>query len=846
MRLTGWRRLLIGIYPLGVALLLALANQAGWLRAADAYFFDLVTLREPGRAPQVVIVDSTSAAVHDAEGAAALARAALRGGASRVVFARDPGIDPQRQGLATGRIVVARPVERIPGTSRWRFVGPPPAQGVISAAQALAPAERGLHRRQLAWLPGRSERLPLVESAASGWQSAEQSYLLHLSREQNVPRVSVRQLVSGELGGRVLAGRIVVVEPGPAELKVVTARDPAAQAMSLSEYRALAIQTLTDGRAVQELNPLEAGVLLLALAALAGAVFLLADPKRIVPLLLLTTLALVGVGSAAALVYANLLLPVTALALAPPLAALIVLQRAELDEDRNLRRFVTQTINLNSRQVLLTDFGRLPGFLGLSAPLLGIDRFAVFEDRGGKAVEILAGDEGAMDALTRDHGARHKSMRQAKGAGQPVDGSALAPDWDGTVQLAYLGPGIGEVFWLYRFTPERAHPAALHVAAGLAGEYRAIQQLRSDLSAGSDQRREYRPADVWAGGAVSLIARQGRQVSGGVDGLETAVMVFHPIGFPIHANAPMLTLYETLGLALADTTLPGLLGAMTALDAERIATLVSELTVHGGEMRIHCREIDTRSRMLRIAAARDPVGEGPGTLVVEAIDVTEPQRLAQLRLSVSNLLDVNIRNDLEAIEFAVSMARNPVLSRAQLDRALGQVDKAAQRAAGRLEEMAPHMNQSSDRALSESYPIDVVAAMHEARELAGPMAREMGVTITTDAPAIAGFTIADPRILTDMVEAILRILIADTPQGEAVQMLVNEAAARTQITISGGIGMAFQRLYAALEHAERQAPGPFRAISRGMAEAIGWGAVVSYSSEVNRGYRFVIDLRRIG
>lgn len=846
LRSAGWRRLLIGLYPLLIALALGWANQAGWFRASDLFFFDQITLREPGRKPKVVVIEiDPTQRSRGADGAAELARKALQLGALRVGFAQDAGIDPAVHGVPAGRVAVARSIERVPGSSQWRFVEPPPASGVLVAAQALAPAERGLHRRQLSGMPGPNGPLPLLETTLAGTAAGNSPYLVHLPRDQNIPRLAASQVLGGALEKGALRGMLVLVEPAADEPRVVTARDPAAQAMALTEYRALALQTLVDGRPIRELPPLAAALLLLALSALAGIVFLRSDPKRIIPLLLLTGLSLVAVGSVVAVVYANLLLPITALALALPLAALLVLQRAELDEDRSLRRFVTQTINLNSRQVLLTDLGRLPGFLASTAPLLGIDRYAIYEDLGRGRIDVLSSG-GEQDAdLPGEVQPRRSAQRLAMRSGQPASAEAVAPHWGGVPQIAALGPAHGQTFWLYRFAEGRGDATARDVAAALARDYRAIQQLRADLSAGSDQSREYRPADEWAGGAVDLIARQGRQVAGGMDGLETAIMVFHPIGFPIHANVPMARLYERIGMPLADTTLPALLAALTELEPGRIDLVLNELALHGGEMRIRCRDLDTRARLVRVAAARDPAGEGPGTLVVEAIDVTEPQRLAQLRLSISNLLDVNIRNDLEAIAFAVAMARNPKLDRSRLDRALAQIDMAALRAAARLDEMAPHMHQRPDGELSESYPIDAGAALREACDLVAGQARELNVGMAVEAPAIAGFTIADPRILVEMIEAMLQIVIADTPQGEAIKVSLIEEAKRTQLTISGGIGMAFQRLYAALETAERLAPGPFRTISRGMAASLGWGAVVSYSSEVNRGYRFVIDLRRI-
>jgi signal transduction histidine kinase len=236
----------------------------------------------------------------------------------------------------------------------------------------------------------------------------------------------------------------------------------------------------------------------------------------------------------------------------------------------------------------------------------------------------------------------------------------------------------------------------------------------------------------------------------------------------------------------------------------------------------------------------------PRTLSVEVIDVSEPRRLAQLRLSISSLLDVNIRNDLEAIGFALATARSGKLDPARQDRVLGQIDAAAVRAADRLDAISPHLRSDIGEGPGESFPIDAIAAVREALELVEALAESHAIQFHSEVPAISGFAIADPKLLTEMVEAMLQVVIADCAPGEAVRIDLVEATESTRITVSGGIGMAFERLYAALELSEAAGHGAFGSIARGMAAALGWGAVVSYSSQVGKGYRFVIELRRIG
>lgn len=846
LRLDGWRRALIGLLPLALALVLALAHDRGWLQAGDRAVFDALTLEEAGQKPRVAIIASDPGfTARPAGREAQLVRALLAAGVRRVVFQADPGFDPADDAFPPGAVVIPRPAAKVPAKSAWRFVGPPPPPGELVATAAIPRSEAGLHRRQILWLPGEESPLPALASAATGTAAGANPYWLRLSRNQNLPRIEASQVLAGQLQSQALGGAIALVEPAGGDASVATPRDRPGTRTSASEFQALSIQTLATGRAVSPLDRLGAGLLLVLFALASGLIYLRSDPKRVLPLLVAASLGVIGAGTWLALEFANVLLPVTALTLSQLIAAPMVLLRAELSEDRSLRRFVTRTINLSSRQVLLKDLGRLPGFLAGTAPLLGIERALVVEETGGRLVEIEALGA-SLEAISARPRKIRAYLRRARRSQQPVDAAALVPDWRGTVRLAALGPAKGEVYWLYAFAPEHDHAAALHGAAGVSGDYRSILQLRADLSAGGDHYREYRPADEWAGGAVRLIADQGQQVASGLDTLETAVAVYHPIGFPLHANAAMIALCEQLDLAPADTALTELLAALTHLEPDRIAALAKDLLLHGGEMRVDAREIDTRMRQARIAAVLDSARGRPLSLTVEVIDISEPRRLAQLRLTLANLLDVSIRNDLVAIGFALASVRSGRLGAERLDQALASIAEASERATSRLDALAPHLHPAPGAPASQSFPIDAKAAVEEAEGRVAQLAAEMQLEIEGDRPAIAGFTIADPQVLADTIEAMLRIVLADSAPRENIRIDLAEEEKRTRITISGGIGMAFERLYAALENAQDQAPGPFRTIALGMTAALGWGAVVSYSSRVGKGYRFVIEMRRIG
>jgi hypothetical protein len=539
------------------------------------------------------------------------------------------------------------------------------------------------------------------------------------------------------------------------------------------------------------------------------------------------------------------LLPVTGLLIAQFFSALLVLYRMEVDEDFRLRRFVNRTVAQSSRQILTKDISRIPRFAGNLARILGISRMLLVERDARGRLAVLDSTGGTQADIAEGRRLQKRLLRKAETSDMPIDAAALVPDWDGEAKLAFLGEGASDLFWIYAFPPGHDDGAAETFAASLASGYRAILDLHRESSPSTGRERRYRPVDDWAGSAVELATGHGDRIMGGLDELETAIVVFHRIGFPLHANVRMVALYGLAGLQLAETSIPDLVEGLTDLDRAKIDASLKDLLLDGGELRVACRAIDARARILRVVAPPPSETRPETALVVEVIDTTEFRRLAELRLSVTHFLDTQMRNDLEAIVLAARIGSDPRLGRDKLERVFGQLGAATQRAIGRLEAVASRVPDERSLALGEPYPIEPCEVVRRACAQAAPLAEELGVKFDTQMPELSGFVNAEPGALTELVEALLRIVATDTPKGETVSVVLHEQETRTTLTITGGIGMPFDRLYAAIDPAASDAPPQFRAASVGMAAALRWGAMVSHSSGVGKGFRFLIDMARI-
>src|SRR3546814_14861610 len=70
---------------------------------------------------------------------------------------------------------------------------------------------------------------------------------------------------------------------------------------------------------------------------------------------------------------------------------------------------------------------------------------------------------------------------------------------------------------------------------------------------------------------------------------------------------------------------------------------------------------------------------------------------------------------------------------------------------------------------------------------------------------------------SEMLGAMLRVVLADTPRGEAVALKLEELEGRTRIRIAGGFGIAFERLVELLSGNPDEAVGDFKLVAEGMA-----------------------------
>ncbi|WP_284123881.1 ATP-binding protein [Parerythrobacter aestuarii] len=825
---------------------IAALQQTAAFTATDGRFFDIATTREAGTRPTVVIVEVDKELVAPGRGGIPRLETALeRLGVERVGY-----LDVRNWEGAAGRAipaVIGLSPSPVPASDRWQLP-PTEAAPAIPSARVLASAQYGIYRQQWSALPGIDKQIPSFETALAGRTTGKpERFFIRMPVGQSVPVITASQVLDGQLAVGELAGTVAILaDPSTVQGSLTTPLDPTSRATSEAHFRAYAIQALRAGRIVLPARTWESWLLIALLGAAIGIAYMRSDPKRLAILLPLAVNLLVLAIGWAALQFAGRLLPVTAMLIVPWLVSFLRVLGRERWQDRRLEDASARAVQHAFGRSALREGARLPEFVRGAARFAGVEKSLLIERKANGSIGQLNAynaDFGDIAVSTKELDTLLATLRARHAV---VSAEHIVPGWPGQARISWLGGTERDLYWLYSL-PQTAHSRkTAHIVRAVTASFRELFRWRANLNARKRLDQRYVPIDDKVASAISLVAQSSDQIRHGFDTVGTAVMIFHMVGSPLHANAPMHAIYRKAGLSVGEATVAEALLRLTELDEVRIDAMLQDLLLNGGEMRVPMRSFGPEEYIFRIAAPQRVARSRERVIVLEAIDVSELHRAADLRQAVALFMDLQLRNDFEAIMLGSELASDPRVTGEQVKPIVARITETTRRAIARLDEVAELVREDIWALQDASYPVDARSLVLDATERTADFAQDLDVRIETELPGASGFTIAEPTALGAMLRAILRVLIADTPQGDSVKLVLEELDERTHIRISGGFGIALERLLQLLSNHEGEAIGDFRTISEGMARAIQWDASVSYWGREADGFGFNINLRRIG
>lgn len=839
------RRALYLFPALLTGVLAGLLHFLGLFQIVDGFVFDRMAVRSTGERPTVAIVDRQNDIF-----AAELTRYSLSLGAQQVVFLSDAGSElANLQPSEAARVIVGYDVPAGPaGLMAASLREENAVAGQPRTFPRVAPsAEYGIHRSSMAWLQDGNKQFPTLEAVAAGRLPSSQTYYVPMPRRLSFAVLTSQQVMAGDLESGDLQGMTVLIASPEERLSdLLTApAAPSGATVSPAQFSAYAIHALTTGRAATKFDPLSA-LLIIIFSSIAAGIAVVLTRRRFYSLML--ALAIGGAIIASGWLVFELaarILPFGGMLTGLLLATLGTILMQERHKDRRLERALVPAIEQTVSHTAFRDRDNLPSLLTATAATAGVERMLLLRPGKLQGSAPLASIEGDISDLSEETYRLMPRLVSGLPSGKSVAAGELLPSWPGEVRLRTIGSRHEPFYWLYTFGDHPDASSGEFVAGSIAYSFQAMQNSHASLSAQQRGLRAVDPVDFRVVNAIELIARNGRQFRKATDQLHSSVMFFDVVGFPLYANPQMVDLLDAFGLNRQTALLPEIIETLTDLTSGQAEAMMRDILRDGGEASATIQGIPGLSATLRISGPDPAISARESVVVLEAFDTTELARLSDLRLAISEFVDVQLRNDLETITLGAALARKSQGNENRQQRAIEKIVLATQNATRQL-------NAMNDLTRKVAVTHDFVAHPIQLRPIAETVAAQLvdlaaglDVEVDLELPAVSGHSFGDPYVLSKMMEALLRLVIIDSPPDSRVKLSLVEQETRSHIQISGGFGMTRERLTQAFDDPPRNEIPEFQIVKDSSVVMAAWGAEFTYESETGKGYTFNLILRRI-
>ncbi|MFC7737630.1 hypothetical protein ACFQX4_17715 [Roseomonas sp. GCM10028921] len=803
---------------------------------------------------------------------AALVRALSRLGARQVLFPFGYGSPlPSTDGTSVISGRHAQP-DRLGGADAgWVLAEPPVGSPTAWGVLIRPPLDAGVLRRMPTTVMVDGTPVPTLPYAAAQQAAAPttlvsgEAFFPRFPRDPaSLPSVDAQRVLEGRVPAELVANRSVVIAPPPDPRLpgFATPPNPDAATLPMPELQAVALDDLLSGRTVRELGP-GASLLVILAASLAGLLVYKRISPRKSPWVALAVTAAILLAYYGSLRFADLLLPVSALMLSQGLLSLVIWRWREVAEEHVLTR-MRRELSARLRKVAVsTSDERLQvgtdvwqAAAAMISRLLGIRRSLFLlpcqSPSGTPSLEQAAGVGANLADLPLDR--RNPSLppfsvAMQEGRAIPMERSFLAPAEAGEdVYLAsvHSSPGAGgtSLFWVFTLPEGETQrvPALLEAIRGAA----AVLEVPAGDSATFGTGAKRLDDALWRD--VDALMRRATTLAGVLNEISTAAVIFDPLGRILHMNARMEAAAAMTLPAGADVAPLDLVAALSGLSHDHAARLVRRVLLERTAVELNAaRPLGGRYYLLRLAALG---GEEDGqavasALLCEAVDVTEPLRLAEVQRGFTEHVGLRLRNQAEAVQLGIGLINDSRLPEPARVGVMARLRDAADAIGTTVTTAESFMTFEVGGPAFRTYPVDALAALRSAAAAASAeAARRRGVRIDLVTPEIAGLALASPAGLDAALGAILLLLVGDTRDGGAVSVTLEQSSTSMLITsVNDGFGMPEARLEAVLSGQEPPGSPELGNLREAVRAAASWGGQLKAEASPGQGFRLSLTLK---
>lgn len=874
------------------------ASVLGLFHVSDALIYDWSVSHGPvDREPPNVLIVAFGERDRQADGGVwleALERLAKLD-AGQIVFSftpRNASRSFYQRATQLGRVVFGRALEYDPANAEQPRLAAWPAAalefqdrlpfGVV----ALPPTDRGIARRYVNAYTVEGQDYPSLAARVARHRNGdsgpplEPEFRVDFSGgPEYLPTVALARLLKGGLIPELVAGKSVLLGPGPAPGQPGL-HTPLGTALGLSPlvFEGYALHTLLEDQVIRPFAAVPLFVLLLIVTAIN---ILLYQVGRLRFGLWLTGIALGLYGLLAWLLPNQALVwpPVTALAVAQIATFITITRHKAATED-----FVTRQLILElSGQ--LRDHLKTPSFYTAQQPWTLVVNLVkqtldlnwlIFLERIPnqyfvKEITALNCSMADIDERRRDY--RRPPYSEAIAENRPIRLQKrlflrLDAEHDQyMVPLVFSGEVLG--FWAMgplADAPARS-PEFLTLVHGFGEQiaemiYHRQQWLRrQQVVRAHGVFRYFRLAGgeslhVALKQIVTIYQRRLLGLERIFDSIGTAAIFYNPFGEVIQVNQSMAALAKKGRMLVYEMTALDLLNILCGLqlaDGQRILQQVfvehKTTTLPAGIPEDSRHYFILHVRPVVIGADSGEISDDATPfelrgILIELIDVTGLRDLSRLKGSLMERIYFQLRNDLQAVTLATDLLANQPSVAAESSDILEMIRQQTGDAIALVEQAQGYLfTNLLERHQIDCYPVDPLEALHEALASVAEPLRERRLSVDAQLPKLTRLVLAEPDRLREMLETMLLVLIDDAINDTPLTILLFEQEQTIAYTFSNqGFGMPDARFQDYLAGDGDVSP-QFKKLRAALRRVGDWSGELRGSSALGAGTHLELKLR---
>lgn len=365
---------------------------------------------------------------------------------------------------------------------------------------------------------------------------------------------------------------------------------------------------------------------------------------------------------------------------------------------------------------------------------------------------------------------------------------------------------------------------------------------------------ERSPLEVQLSKVVHMLERRHVLFENVLARLSTATIVYNLFGQVLHVNPGMAKLLEEVGFRPYERTALDFIMEVSETPEDRARQFLRYIILDHGLVTLPVRIGAAEKRYIlgiHTLVHSDEVDEDQLNfealgIMFELVDVSALDTQFQVKETLSEFLNSNLRNHFEALHLAGAILANPNAQKQQREFALSKMASTLNQTSDTMQRVQDFLDKPTESVHFEAYPLSPLDFLEQAVERATATAEQHRVELVLEVPQLAGLCMAGAEAMAEGLDGLFTLLIEDAEEETAVVVRMVEKEGGFLVTVvNQGFGIPDERLQEYLAADEAQVSEEFRRIRGLMNMMPYWKGHMELHCSAGEGYRAELHLVRV-